>query len=132
LPKCDATKKETISLELALRETIDVTKKWKLKLSLDHSTPKTHVLGQLSSLNISEPLIIKNPVMTVGSVNDTQRVGECASKAEYFKDVTELKFGKFRRFKVPSTWIPSDVDEDEDYYCDDDLSAPSQDGGAHY
>ena len=64
--------------------------------------------------------------MTVGPVNDTQRDGECASKAEYSKDVTELKFGKFRCFKVPSTWIPSDDDdddeEDEDYYCDDDLS----------
>lgn len=37
--------------------------------------------------------------MTVGPVKYTQCVRECVSKIEYVKNVSELKFGKFRSLK---------------------------------
>ena len=132
LPKCDGTKKDTIQMEILMQETIDQIKGWNQKQKLANAMPKAQVLGQLSSLNISGPLISTKPAMTVGSVKYTQCVGESVSQVAGVGDVMDLKFGKFRRFKVPFLWVPeSDDDEDGDEDDGDSLGALSQDGGAY-
>jgi hypothetical protein len=113
LPKVNATKKDTIAIEILIRETIGLIKDWNLNLKLTKSSPKTHVLGQLSSLFITEPLIFK-PLMTDGPVKDTQRGGECVSKVDDVSEVTVRNYGKFKIFKVPGTWIPESDDEGDD------------------
>jgi hypothetical protein len=86
---------------------------WNLNLKLTKSSPKTHLLGQLSSLFITEPLIFK-PLMTDGPVKYTQRGGECVSKVDDVSEVTVRNYGKFKIFKVPGTWIPESDDEGDD------------------
>jgi hypothetical protein len=92
-------------------------KSWDQLLLAENNQKMHAVLGQqLSSLSISEPLILlQKPVMTVGPVKYTPRVGESTSKIAEASEELNLKFGKFRRFNVPESWIPKyDSDEDDD------------------
>jgi hypothetical protein len=104
-------------LEILFKETINMIKSWDQILVAKHNHNMHAVLGQqLSSLNLSEPLfLLKKPVMTVGPVEYTQRDGECTSTIAEADEEQTLKFGKFRFFNVPFSWIPKyDSDEDDD------------------
>jgi hypothetical protein len=109
----DSVLKDERTIEKLIRETIELIKNQNQKLKLSKTSPKAHVLGQLSSLFITEPLNFL-PVMTDGPVKYTQRGGESVSKVEDDSEVIVRKFGKFKSFKVPLTWIPESEDDEEE------------------
>jgi hypothetical protein len=106
----DSVLKEERTIEKLIRETIELIKNQNQKLKLSKTSPKAHVLGQLSSLFITEPLNFFYP----WPVKYTQRGGESVSKVEDDSEVIVRKFGKFKSFKVPLTWIPESEDDEEE------------------